>query len=64
MVKNYAVIDGSGVVVNVIAWCGTTEYNPGEGLSLVQSDTAGKGDIYDPVTETFSRPAQPEQESE
>ncbi len=46
-VKNYAVIDESGTVINVIAWCGTTKYNPGEGLTLIQSDTAGRGDTWD-----------------
>jgi hypothetical protein len=39
----YAVIQG-GVVVNVILWDGETPYDPGEGATLVQSDTLQIGD--------------------
>lgn len=55
-IKNYAVVDEDNNVVNVIAWDGVTEYNPGKGLTLVQSDTAGKGHTYDPDTEEFEAP--------
>jgi len=43
---NYAVVNADNVVVNVIVWDGTTGYNPGDGLTLVQSDVAGRGDLY------------------
>lgn len=31
----YAVVDGTSLVVNVIVWDGVSEYEPGEGLTLV-----------------------------
>ena len=52
---NYAVIDSSGNVVNVIVWDGITPYNPGAGLTLVQSDTAARGDTY--LEGVFSAPS-------
>jgi len=39
----YAVVK-DGEVVNVILWDGSAEYDPGEGLTLVQSDTLQVGD--------------------
>lgn len=32
----YAVVDGDGLVTNVVEWDGETEYDPGEGLELVE----------------------------
>lgn len=43
---NYAVVDLSGLVVNVILWDGVASYVPEEGQSLVCSDVAKIGDIY------------------
>ena len=43
---NYAVVDQSGNVVNVISWDGISPYNPGAGLTLVRSDTAARGHVY------------------
>ena len=40
-----AVIDGTGLVQNVIV-IGDLSFNPGEGLSIVPSDTANIGDVY------------------
>lgn len=31
----YAIIDGSHTVINIIRWDGASEYDPGEGNSLV-----------------------------
>ena len=39
----YAVIE-NGVVINVIVWDGVTPYDPGEGITVVQSDTLNIGD--------------------
>jgi hypothetical protein len=33
---NYAVIDQNGNIVNIIVYDGVSQYNPGEGLTLVQ----------------------------
>ena len=41
---NYAVVDENGLVVNVIAWDGVSEYNPGVGLTVIKSDEAHRGD--------------------
>lgn len=47
-IQNYAVIDlTNGNVVNVVAWDGVSEYTPGAGLVLIQSDVAGIGWAYD-----------------
>jgi hypothetical protein len=34
--RRYAVVDGEGLVVNVILWDGETPYDPGDGLELVR----------------------------
>lgn len=34
-IKTFAVIDAEGLVVNSIVWDGETEFEPGDGLSLV-----------------------------
>lgn len=57
-IQNYAVIDVNGNVVNVIAWDGISTYNPGAGLTLVQSDVAGIGWIY--ASGVFTNPKQGE----
>ena len=35
MEAHYAVIDGDGLVTNVIVWDGVSDYSPAEGLTLV-----------------------------
>jgi hypothetical protein len=45
MSNRYAMIDETGIVQNVCAWDGVTEFNP-PGLTLVQSDTAQVWDTY------------------
>lgn len=52
MVKNFAIII-NGVVENVIAI---------DGDLVIQSDTAGRGDTYNPEAGTFTRPAPLENE--
>lgn len=42
----YAIIDQNNIVINSVLWDEISEYKPGEGLTLVRSDTAGIGDIY------------------
>ena len=50
----YAVVK-DGVVINRIIWDGVTQYTyPEDGCSLVQSDTADIGDLYD--GENFTKP--------
>ena len=53
---NYALIDTNNNVVNVIVWDGAASYTPPDGITLIQSDVAGPGMIYDPNTLTFSYP--------
>ncbi len=46
---NWFIINEAGKVVDTIVWDGDTvnnPYNPGAGLSLVQSDVAGIGWTY------------------
>lgn len=63
---NYAVIDTTQtpqIVINTISWDGDTEsydihagHGISDGLIAVQSDTAARGYIYDPVALTFTNP--------
>lgn len=46
---NYAVINEENLVINVISWDGISQYNPGAGLSLIQSESASIGDTYNGV---------------
>jgi hypothetical protein len=43
----YATVDSSNTVVNVILWDGVTPYDPGDGFILIQSDNAQIGDVWD-----------------
>lgn len=36
MTDKYAVVDSTGVIVNMIKWDGKTTFNPGEGMSLIK----------------------------
>ena len=48
MTNTYALIDSTGLVVNVIVYDGHTPYTPPDGLSLVPSDgTAEIGGSWD-----------------
>ena len=53
----HAIVDQNNVVVNVVIWNGA-EWLPPRGHLVVQNDTVGIGDIYDPETNTFIRPKQ------
>jgi hypothetical protein len=46
MTQRYAIVNGSGVVVNTIQWNGTSAWTPPSGCSAVQSNTAGIGYTY------------------
>lgn len=51
----YAIIDkDTNIVQNVVEWEGRP-WTPPNNSMLVQSDTAGIGDIYDISTNTFRR---------
>jgi len=46
----YALVDADGLVVNAIAWDGVTEFDPGEGITVVKIPDgvgAGPGWTYD-----------------
>jgi hypothetical protein len=44
---NYALIDNTGLVVNVVVWNGKSDWQPPEGQQLVElSDGAGIGWTY------------------
>lgn len=55
--RRMAVVNDEGVVVNVVL-VGDDDYDPGEGLRLVEDtdSTAGPGDIYDGKTFTRLEP--------
>lgn len=45
----WAVIEnGTNLVVNVVVWDGVSEWGPGDGYYVVQSDTLNIGDTYTP----------------
>lgn len=63
----YAVINQNNEVINVIEWCGTTDYdvNKGHGktgLTLIPSETANIGYTY--INGEFIKPIIEEQEGE
>lgn len=69
MEKNYAIVDTTQtpqVVITSIVWDQEAypDYDIHKGLGIsdgliaVQSDTAAKGFIYDPVAQTFTNPNQ------
>ncbi len=45
-IKTYAMLDSTHTVINLCLWDGITDFNP-PGMTLVQSDTAQIGDVYD-----------------
>lgn len=58
-----AVIDSNNIVQNTVVWDGSSPYNPGPGLSLVEIKDGvdyGPGWIYDPATGTFTDPNPPQ----
>lgn len=60
MAAPYAVVDSRGVVINIIEWDGTTPYNPGTGMTLVEAD--GKtaiGGTYNAIADVFTPPTLP-----
>jgi len=46
METRYAVVNRTGNVTNIAAWNGSDTFTPGDGLTLIQSDTANVGDSY------------------
>lgn len=56
MNQKYAMVNPENMVANVIMWDGKTPYTPPKGYTLVQSETANIGDIYDPKTGSFTPP--------
>lgn len=53
--KNYALINGSGIVENVVLWDGESGWQPPAGFTAVQSDAASVGWSYGGGT--FTAPA-------
>lgn len=53
-IKNYAFINSTGFVENVIAYDGVSPYPLPEGYQLIQSDVAAIGWVY--VDNVFSNP--------
>ncbi len=52
----FAIVDSITLkVVNTCEWEGA-EWLPPVGTYIVQSNTAGEGDVYSPLLGTFSRP--------
>ncbi|MGC0153078.1 hypothetical protein ACPRNU_11505 [Chromobacterium vaccinii] len=43
----YALVDGNGIVSNMVEWDGLSEWRPNDGLQVVQSDEAGVGWMYE-----------------
>lgn len=54
--KSYALVK-NGVVENVVAWDGQTEYDPGPDYTLVETSEASIGCLYDGVS--FTSPPVP-----
>lgn len=44
---NYFVLDSTNKIINIVVWDGVTNYNPGEGLTLILVVPGYNiGDIY------------------
>lgn len=56
----HALVNSENKVVNVVVWNGHP-WIPPVGHMVVQDDKVNIGDIYDPITHTFTRPKQEEQ---
>lgn len=58
--KRYAVIDADSRVLNVVMWDGNTDYDPGDGLDLVEygDKPCNLGDVIDRKTLNVVRPAE------
>ena len=54
--KTYAVVDESGMVINVIVWDGVSDWHPPARCFAYGSDTACIGDFFDLDTQTFIKP--------
>ena len=57
--NTYAIVK-DGVVVNVAAWDGVSEWTPPEDTQVIESSEAGIGWLYDGTA--FQRPPEPLQE--
>jgi hypothetical protein len=51
----HAIIDQENKVVNIVIWEGH-EWLPPKGHTVVRSDSAHIGDIYDPQSNSFKSP--------
>jgi len=49
----HAIIDRSLTVINIIKWDGISKWNSPIGTTVIQSDVAQIGDIYDPKNDVF-----------
>ena len=59
----YALINADGLVVNAIVWDGETEFDPGDGITVVKIPDgigAGPGWTYDGTN--WTAPPDPEEE--
>ena len=56
----HGIVNKDNVVVNVIVWNGA-EWQPPRDHWVVQDDKVNIGDVYDPDTNTFSKPKQEQQ---
>jgi hypothetical protein len=52
----HAIVNKDNIVVNVIIWEGK-EWLPPRDHLVIQNDKVDLGDIYDPATNTFKKPA-------
>lgn len=50
----YAIVDENNIVINVIKWDGVSEYNPGEGKTVVKAEYVNIGDQYNSNDGSFS----------
>lgn len=53
MAERYAVVDENGVIVNVIV--ADADFDPGNGLTIIRSDTASPGETH--INGVFLPPA-------
>ncbi|CQD39664.1 tail fiber assembly protein [Yersinia mollaretii] len=55
--SNYALVDKSGLVVNMVVWDGKTQWTPPEGLTPIEAEVAGIGWAY--IDGKFIQPPDP-----
>jgi len=51
--NRYALVNEDNYVLNVLWWDEQTPWSPPSGIRVIKDDNVSRGDMYDPITNTF-----------